>query len=118
MSAVKLQPLYVWSQARSQDESQANVAVAQNVAAYGGWYGAGWYFGPYYSFYAYLPGSGLLYSPFGWGFYSPAFIGYYGLPLGYRRGFGGYAVLHTNVSGINAHIGGFGGGFHAGGGRR
>ena len=41
MKAEAAQPLYVWSEARSRTESQANVAVAQNVAVYGGWYGAG-----------------------------------------------------------------------------
>jgi hypothetical protein len=84
------------------------VALAQNVAAYGGWYGAGWYFDPAWSFYAYLPGEGFLYSPFGWGFYSPAFIGYYGLPLGYYRG--GYGPIHGYVGGMSAHVGGFHGG--------
>ena len=89
MKHEKLQPLYVWSEARSRDESQANVALAENLAANGGGYGPGWYWDPYWSFYAWLPGDGLLNSPFGWGFYSPAFIGYYGFPYGFRgyRGF-------------------------------
>jgi hypothetical protein len=128
-NAVKTQPLYVWSEARSQDESQANVAVAQNVAAYGGWYGPGWYWDPYWSFYAYLPADGFLYSPFGWGFYSPWYIGYYGVPFGhygYRYGYyghGHYGGGYGHV-GVSAHVsafghGGFaGGGFHGGGGRR
>jgi hypothetical protein len=123
-NAVKTEPLYVWSEARSRDESQANVTVAQNVAAYGGWYGPGWYWDPYWSFYSYLPAEGFLYSPFGWGFYSPGFIGYYGVPFGYGRyGYvGRYGAFHGRVSGMNAHIGGFhgvaGGGFHGGGGHR
>ena len=116
-NAVKTQPLYVWSEARSQDESQANVALAQNVATYGGWYGPGWYWDPYWSFYAYLPADGFLYSPFGWGFYSPWYIGYYGVPFGrygyYGRG-GHYGGLHGHVGGVNAHVGAFGGGFHGG----
>ncbi len=107
-STVKAQPLYVWSEVRSRDESQANVALAQNVAAYGGWYGAGWYFDPAWSFYAYLPANGFLYSPFGWGFYSPAFIGYYGVPYGYYRG--GYGFNHGYVGGMSAHVSGFHGG--------
>jgi hypothetical protein len=128
VQAVKTQPLYVWSEARSQDESQANIAVAQNVAAYGGWYGPGWYWDPYWSFYAFLPADGFLYSPFGWGFYSPGFIGYYGVPFGYYGHFGHYGVRYGHVGGVNAHISGFagggfhggfaGGGFHGGGGRR
>ncbi len=120
VKAEKAQPLYVWSEARSRDESQANVAIAQNVAAYGGWYGAGWYWDPYWSSYAFLPGAGFLYSPFGWGFYSPAFIGYYGVPFGYGH-WGGYGAWHGHIGGVGARIGGFhGGGFHggSGGGRR
>jgi hypothetical protein len=127
-SAVKAEPLYVWSEARSRDESQANVSLAENVAAYGGWYGPGWYWDPYWSFYAYLPGDGFLYSPFGWGFYSPAFIGYYGVPFGFygHRGYYGHypglvGSVHGRVGGVNAHVGafggfhgGFGGGFHGG----
>jgi hypothetical protein len=134
--AVKSDSLYVWSEARSQYESQANVSLAQNVAAYGGWYGPGWYWDPYSSFYAYLPADGFLYSPFGWGFYSPAFIGYYGVPFGYYGRFGGWhGAWHGRVGGVSARVNGFhghpaagfrggtgfhasaGGGFH-GGGRR
>jgi len=121
--AEKAQPLYVWSEARSRDEAQANIAIAQNVANYGGWYGAGWYWDPYWSLYAYLPGDGFLYSPFGLGFYSPGFIGYYGLPFGYGR-YGRYGAWHGRVGGMNARVGGGfhsfagGGGFHGGGGGR
>jgi hypothetical protein len=128
VSAVKAEPLYVWSEARSRDESQANVSLAENVAAYGGWYGPGWYWDPYWSFYAFLPGDGFLYSPFGWGFYSPAFIGYYGGPFGFygHHGYWGrypghVGGVHGHVGGVNAHVGafggfhgGFGGGFHGG----
>jgi hypothetical protein len=139
VNAVKAQPLYVWSEARSRDESQANVAVAQNVAAYGGWYGPGWYWDPYWSFYAFVPADGFLYSPFGWGFYSPGFIGYYGVPFvrygyyGHYGHYGHYGAFHGRVGGVNARVGGgfhggfagggfhggfAGGGFHGGGGRR
>ncbi len=118
LKAEQAQPLYVWSEARSRSESQANVAIAQNVAAYGGWYGAGWYWDPYWSTYAFLPGAGFLYSPFGWGFYSPAFIGYYGAPFGYGR----YGYFHGYVHGVvGGNVAGFhsvGGGFHGGGGGR
>jgi hypothetical protein len=122
-NTLKTEPLYVWSEARSRDESQANVALAQNVAAYGGWYGPGWYWDPYWSFYAYLPADGFLYSPFGWGFYSPAFIGYWGVPYGYGHyGYLHHGVYHGHVGGVSAFRGGFGGahafaggGFHGGG---
>lgn len=126
MKAERSQPLYVWSEARSRDESQANVAIAQNVSTYGGWYGPGWYWNPYWSSFAFLPGDGFLYSPFGWGFYSPAYIGYYGIPYGYGR-FGFYGVHHGYVGGIRTSVGAAphfsggasahgmgGGGFHGG----
>jgi hypothetical protein len=119
-NTVKAEPLYVWSEARSRDESQANVSLAENVATYGGWYGPGWYWDPYWSFYAYLPADGFLYSPFGWGFYSPWYIGYYGVPFGYYghgyygRGYYGHFGHYGHVAGVNAHVGAFGGGFHGG----
>lgn len=122
-------PLYVWSNARSEAEAQANVNVANNIAAYGGWYGPGWYWDPLWADYAFLPGAGFLYSPFGWGFYSPAFVGFYGGGF-YGHGFYGHG-WHGHVGGVAAGVhgyaggfhgfagGGFhGGGFHGGGGRR
>lgn len=111
-------PLYVWSKARSEAEAQSNVRVASNVAVYGGWYGPGWYWDPFWADYAFLPGAGFLYSPFGWGFYSPAFVGFYGGGF-YGRGFYGHGFYgHPGVvAGI--HAGGFAGaGFHGSGGRR
>ncbi len=73
--------LYRWSDLRSQYLSQASASSARTYFVGGsGWLGGGWYWNPYYSFYSYLPGDGFLYSPFGYGFYSP---------LGYRNYFGG-----------------------------
>jgi hypothetical protein len=118
-------PLYVWSRARSETEAQANVAVASNVAVYGGWYGPGWYWDPFWSEYAFLPGAGFLYSPFGWGFYSPGFV--YAAPFYhgfYGRGFYGHYGHYGHVGGVTTAVhaggfhGGFAGGFHGGGGRR
>jgi hypothetical protein len=45
--AAEADQLYVWSSARNEAEAQANVAVARNVAVYGGWYGPGWYWDPF-----------------------------------------------------------------------
>jgi hypothetical protein len=111
-------PLYVWSRVRGQSEAQANAAVAKNVAVYGGWYGPGWYWDPLWAEYAFVPGAGVLYSPFGWGFYSPGFIyaaPYYGL---YGHGFYGRGYYHRVggvTAGVHAFHGGFsGGGFHGG----
>ena len=72
--AVEMDPLYRWSKLRGQYEADANVNMAYSVAAYGGWYGPGWYWDPYWSFYSFLPGDGFFYNPFGWGFYSPWYV--------------------------------------------
>jgi hypothetical protein len=114
-NAIKAEPLFVWSEARSADESQANVSTANYVMANGGWYGPGWYWDPYWSFYAFLPADGFLYSPFGWGFYSPAYLYAYGPYIGYPgfayRGLYGYRGFHGHVG----HVGGVAGriaGYH------
>jgi hypothetical protein len=94
----KQNPLYAWSKLRSQYLAEANVNTAPYVYGwdgwgpgyygwYGwgpgwgpgwwgpgwgwGWYGPGWYWDPDFDSYTFIPGSGVYYSPFGWGFYSP-----------------------------------------------
>jgi hypothetical protein len=64
-------PLYVWSETRSAYQAQANIQAAQTIVAGGGSYDAGWYWDAFVDCYAFLPASGILYSPFGWGFYAP-----------------------------------------------
>jgi hypothetical protein len=126
--AMEDEPLYVWSKVRSEDEAQANIHVANSVEAYGGWYGPGWYWDPYWSFYAFVPAYGFLGGPFGWGFYAPGFAWaapYYGFYHGFH-GYRGAAVIHGGIGrgfhGGGFHGGGFhsgfAGGFHGGGGRR
>ena len=67
--------LYRWSSVRSAYVAEANVDAAPAYVAGGGygagWYGGGWYWDPWFSCYTYIPGEGIFYSPFGWGFYSP-----------------------------------------------
>jgi hypothetical protein len=88
---------YRWGNLRSSYLAEANVDAARGFAQgyygpsyygagyYPGWYGAGWFWDPYFSAYTWLPGDGIFYSPFGWGFYSPAFV--YAAPFdGYRGG--------------------------------
>lgn len=80
--------LYRFSNLRSQYLAEANTNAARiYVDAGAGWYGAGWYWDPFFATYTWLPGAGVLYSPFGWGFYSPYWIGY--APY-YRPFYGGY----------------------------
>lgn len=67
--------LYSWSSLRSAYLAEANIDAAPAYIAGGtfgpGWYGAGWYWDPWFNCYTFIPGEGIFYSPFGWGFYSP-----------------------------------------------
>jgi len=84
--------LYNWSSLRSAYEAEANISQASYYAQYGWvpggplWWGAGWYWNPWFSAYTFLPGDGIFYSPFGWGFYSPWWVHsapFYGYGYGY-----------------------------------
>jgi len=84
--------LYLWSNLRSEYLSEASVGSAQTyVANSGGWYGGGWYWNPWFDAYSFIPGDGFLYGPFGWGFFSPGFVGYAPFYGGYYgHGYRGY----------------------------
>jgi len=145
-----------WASLRSSYLAEANVDAArqyanaprQSAGGYpgysgAGWYGTGWYWDPWFDAYTFIPGDGIFYSPFGWGFYSPwfafgapfyGFYGYHHFGPGYHSpyvgfdhgsnpGFGGNGLVgHAHsVPGNSFHAGGvqgggFGGGFHGGGG--
>jgi hypothetical protein len=81
--------LYRWSSLRSSYLAEANVDTARLYVADGwygpGWFGAGWYWNPWFASYTFIPGAGVLYSPFGWGFYSPLWA--YRAPVLYGHGF-------------------------------
>ena len=76
--------LYAWSNVRSQYEAAATYRVAQTAYetspgrwrgfGYNGFSGPGWYWNDVFSSWAWLPGSGAFYSPFGYGFYSPGLV--------------------------------------------
>ncbi|MGH9717828.1 MAG: FecR domain-containing protein [Candidatus Acidiferrales bacterium] len=100
--------LYRWSKLRSQYLAEANVNSAPylyNGGFYGpgGWWGSGWYWNPWFSSYTFIPGSGVIYSPFGWGFYSPWDVGlapysvYGGGMRHFDRGFDSWG-MRTNRS--------------------
>lgn len=80
--------LYSWSRLRSEYVAEANASQAPTYILNGwygpGWLGAGWYWDPFFGSYTFIPANGILYSPFGWGFYSPYWA--YTLPAyGYYR---------------------------------
>ena len=125
---------YRWASLRSSYLADANVDAAKRYAGGGGWSpevwaDTGWYWDPGFDAYTYIPGDGIFYSPFGWGYYSPWFAfgapvyGYFG---GFHHHFGaGYRPPHAlghGFSGHASHIGGnsfgsrgFGGGHTRGG---
>jgi hypothetical protein len=140
--AANQDPLYSWSKLRADYLGQANLALAKEYAGNDGFY-PGWYWAPSLYSYTWLPGDGLFWSPFGYGFYSPLYLyggGYiypgYGFAGGFYRGgyHGAYGYRGPVASGHVApapaphafaggggfgggfHGGGFGGGFHGGGG--
>jgi FecR protein len=112
--------LYSWSSLRSQYLAEANINLASQYAGYGGW-APGWYWDAGFWGYTWLPDDGLLWSPFGWGFYSPRYI-YYGGPIFYGgRGFGrgyvqsrGYAGSFHGEGFSGGGVHSMGGGFHGG----
>lgn len=126
--------LYSWSKLRSEYMAEANMATAQTIVVNNpGWfYGTGWYWNPYYSSWAFVPGAGYWGSPFGFGFgfYSPAYWSYYRPWIGgygyrgfARPGFVGAApAFRGGVPAFRgaapAFRGGFAGGAHFSGGRR
>jgi hypothetical protein len=71
---------YRWSALRSAYLSEASVDAARAYVGRGpSWYGPGWrgwgrYWDPWFVSYTYLPADGILWSPYGWGFYSPIFV--------------------------------------------
>jgi hypothetical protein len=114
--------LYRWSSLRSSYLAEANVdaaALYQNNGAgpWGpGWWGADWYWDPYYDSYTFIPGDGIFYSPFGWGFYSPWWVTeapFY--PYG-GYGYGGYgygrAVYPPVYHHFSSDVRSWGGGQH------
>ena len=125
--------LYAWSNVRSESLAEASMASVRTYFVNGGWYGpgwwygAGWYWNPWYGMYSFIPGGGILYSPFGWGFYSPGYIAYAPAFVG-RFGYGYHGrrywghryvtppVMRPSVPrGFSGGARGFGG-FHGGAG--
>ena len=121
--------LYRWSSLRSAYLAEANIDAAGIYAANGwGPWGLGWYWDPWFNAYTFIPGNGIFYSPFGWGFYSPGWA--YGAPFygfGYGRYYHHFSLNYQNwgpglhylasrnyANGVYHGAGSLGGGFHSG----
>ncbi len=81
---------YHWSSQRSSNLAYGTITASQSVLNSGTpWLGGGWMFSPLLDEFTFLPGGGsLLFSPFGWGFYSPLYLyNFYG--PGYFPGYYG-----------------------------
>lgn len=115
--------LYAWSQLRSEYEAEASMQSARNIftAGWPYWYGAGWYWNPYWDMWGFIPGDGIWFSPFGYPFYSPWVVGFYGGYGFYGHGFYGHGFHgftgHGHIAGNAIGRGGFSarGGFGGGG---
>lgn len=111
--------LYRWSSVRSAYLAEANQLTAQSAyMGYGPYWGPGWYWNPYFAMWSWLPGDGWFYSPFGYPFFSVAYVPYARFYGGFRGGFGPAFAGRAGFSGFAG--GAFrGGGFAGGsGGRR
>ena len=108
---------YRWASLRSSYLADANADAAKRYAGGGWspgvWADAGWYWDPGFDAYTYIPGDGIFYSPFGWGYYSPWYA--FGAPgfgyfSGYHNHFGpGYRPPHGPASRFPGHASHFGG---------
>ena len=93
--------LYLWSNQRSGYLAQASASSAMTLR--NGSYSAGsyspWQWNPMFGMFTFVPYSGIAYSPFGWGFWSPySVLGYYPYYGGYYGG-GGYYSGYRNSGG-------------------
>jgi hypothetical protein len=97
--------LYAWSKIRDEYEAASSYDASKRVHAsafdtsgymggygglgYGSGYGPGWLWNSGFNSWAWLPGDGAFFSPFGFGYYAPGFVSYAPvvyLPVGYGGG--------------------------------
>lgn len=85
--------LYRWSRHRAEYVAMANASAAHSIQQAGStWNTGGWQYNPWFGMFTFIPASGILYSPFGFGFYSPSSVWYAYNPYmygGYYYGGGG-----------------------------
>lgn len=81
--------LYQWSSQRSSNLAYATVTASQSVLNTGTTWNGGWMWSGLLDEWTFLPGAGMLYGPFGWGFWSPLYMGNYYTPVYYVPATGG-----------------------------
>jgi hypothetical protein len=109
--------LYAWSNTRSQYDAASSYHAAKSVnvngysggygfdpgygSGFGSWYGPGWYWNSAFNSWGWIPGNGVFYSPFGWGFYGLSYLPYapvVAVPVGGRYGTGTKVAVPVNPS--------------------
>lgn len=80
-----------WSKQRSAYLAYATVSAGQSLRSSALTWGGGWGFSPLLDEFTFIPGAGIVYSPFGWQFWSPYTTGVYAYvpPYYYGSYFGG-----------------------------
>lgn len=87
MAAQKFNPklgddFYAWNGMRSGYIASANVSTAQSYNSSGArWMSNTWLWDPWYGAFTFIPSAAYLYSPFGWGFWSPGYVVYAPTPV-------------------------------------
>jgi hypothetical protein len=100
--------LYAWSSLRSEYLGAANESVASEYAGVDG-FDPGWFWDQNLSGYTWLPGDGMLFSPFGFGFYSPFYLEGGGMMYGHGYfGRGNYGRSGYGTRGVYGFRGGRG----------
>jgi hypothetical protein len=117
---IEADPLFAWSQARSEDVAQASSSAAATASAYAA-ASPGWFWDPTWNSYGFWPYADSAYSVFGWNFFSPGYFGfsfYGGGGAYYTGGHSGWHWHGHGTGGSGSHGGGHShtGGGHAGGG--
>lgn len=89
--------LYAWGKVRDEYVSATSYDSANRIASnsmvdsFGGWYGPGWFWNQGFNSWAWLPGDGAYFSPFGFGYYAPGFVQY--APVVYAPVYGGGGLV-------------------------
>lgn len=82
-----------WARRRAEYVAMANPSTAQAAGnSFSG--GNAWVYNPYFGSFTFLPGSGVVYSPFGYSYWSPSQVGYFynGQQPNFSSGTGNYAL--------------------------